>query len=122
MNIRSILYDGKMAKKTEPSEEILDNIKKENKKHYCQKCGKEVSRKSVLCRKCRDEERRNNSIITKKITREELKEKIRTLSFVAIGAEYGVTGTAIRKWCKIYNLPFKKTEINKYTDEEWSLL
>lgn len=61
--------------KTEPSEEILDNIKKENKKHYCQKCGKEVSRKSVLCRKCRDEERRNDSIITKKITREELKKR-----------------------------------------------
>lgn len=81
-----------------------------------------MCRKSVLCRKCRDEERRNNSIITKKITREELKEKIRTLSFISIGLEYGVTDNAVRKWCKIYNLPFKKTEIDKYTEEEWKLL
>lgn len=108
--------------KTEPSEEILDNIKKENKKYYCQKCGKEVTCKSVLCRKCRNEERRNNFIVTNEITREELKEKIRTFSFVAIGEEYGVTDNAVRKWCKIYNLPFKKTEIDKYTDEEWKLL
>ena len=29
---------------------------------------------------------------------------------------------AISKWCKAYNLPSKKTEINTYSDEEWALI
>ena len=32
---------------------------------------------------------------------------------------FSVSDNAIRKWCKNYNLPYKKTEIKNYTDEEW---
>lgn len=108
--------------KKEPTEEILDKNKKEKTRYYCQNCGKEVSYKSILCRKCKAERDRLNSRVFGKITREELKEKIRTSSFVAIGKEFGVTDNAIRKWCRVYNLPFKKTEINKYTDEQWKTI
>ena len=41
-------------------------------------------------------------------------------SFVKIGEMYGVSDNAVRKWCDKYNLPRKKTEINTYTDEDWS--
>lgn len=51
--------------------------------------------------------------------REELKQLIRTLPFTKIGEMFGVSDNAIRKWCISYNLPKKKTEIKKYTDEEW---
>lgn len=44
---------------------------------------------------------------------------IRTDSFVSIGKKYCVSDNAIRKWCKTYNLPSKKSEINNYSDEEW---
>ena len=52
-------------------------------------------------------------------SRDELKQLIRTISFVKIGEKYGVSDNAIRKWCKAESLPFKKTDIKKYSDEEW---
>ena len=58
--------------------------------------------------------------ITKKPSREVLKEQIRTLSFCEIGRRYGVSDNTIRKWCKGFGLPFKKSEINNYTNEDWS--
>ena len=55
----------------------------------------------------------------KRPSREELKTLIRKKSFVQIGKDYGVTDNAIRKWCKAYNLPYLKRDINSYTDEQW---
>lgn len=54
--------------------------------------------------------------------RNELKELIRTKSFLEIGRLYGVSDNAIRKWCKAENLPHKKTDIKNYSDEEWNLI
>lgn len=47
---------------------------------------------------------------------------IRKESFLAIGKKFNVSDNAIRKWCRAVNLPEKKTEIKKYTDEEWELI
>lgn len=52
-------------------------------------------------------------------TREELKNKIRTIPFIQIGKHYGVTDNAIRKWCDYYNLPRRVKDIKEYSDEEW---
>ena len=51
--------------------------------------------------------------------RDELKVLIRTTSFTAIGKKYGVSDNAVRKWCKTCNLPYRKKDINSYSDEEW---
>ena len=56
------------------------------------------------------------------ITREELKKKIRTQSFCAIGREFNVSDRAISKRCKVLNLPSTKKEINSYSDKEWDLI
>jgi hypothetical protein len=32
---------------------------------------------------------------------------------------YDVSDNAIRKWCDAYNLPRKKSEIKKISDEDW---
>lgn len=53
------------------------------------------------------------------ISRFDLKNKIRTQSFVSIGVECGVTDNAIRKWCIKYGLPSKVSVIKTYSDEEW---
>jgi uncharacterized protein YjcR len=58
-------------------------------------------------------------ITIKPVTREELKQLIRTTPFTKIGEKYNVSDNAIRKWCIQYNLPTKKTEIKKYSNEEW---
>lgn len=45
---------------------------------------------------------------------------IRAESFVQIGKMFSVSDNAIKKWCKAYNLPFRKTDIKKYSNEAWS--
>lgn len=54
--------------------------------------------------------------------RDYYKNMIRTYSFLEISRKLGVTDNAIRKWCKKLNLPYKKREIDRYTDEEWELI
>lgn len=53
------------------------------------------------------------------ITRNELKDLIRTIPFLTIGKMFNVTDNAIRKWCIHYNLPKTKKEIKSYSNEEW---
>lgn len=88
-----------------------------NMKIYkCKNCGKEISNQSTLCRNCYNLDRSFKSNIPE---REILKKQIRIKTFVELGKIYGVSNTAIVKWCKKLNLPYKKSEIKKYSDEEW---
>ena len=90
------------------------------KKYYCVDCGKEIHHTATRCRECNGKYQASQNVLP--ITREALKEKIRHLPFTSIGAEYGVSDNAVRKWCDKYNLPRKKTEIKNYSDEEWNLI
>ena len=94
------------------------NRKNFKKLYYCIDCGKEISKGSTRCKECAA---KKNIIPIEKlpITREELKKLIRTKSFVEIGKIYQYSDNNIRKWCDKFNLPRKKSEINKYSDEEW---
>lgn len=87
------------------------------KKYHCIKCGAEISNsKAQYCMKC-------SRMMARKVERpdrETLKSLIRKESFLSIGRTYGVTDNAIRKWCKNYNLPVKKQDIKKISDEDWS--
>ena len=53
------------------------------------------------------------------VTREELKNLIRTTPFLQIGKQFNVSDKAITKWCKKFNLPYRKKDINIISDEEW---
>jgi len=92
-----------------------NHVKKEPK--YCSKCGKQISGKgnTDLCSECFNLEQR---IIKTRPSRSELKEMIRTIPFTKIGEKYGVTDNAVRKWCKAENLPFKKRDIDSYSESE----
>lgn len=54
--------------------------------------------------------------------REKLKKEIRENSLLKVSDIYGVSDNAIRKWCKRMGLPFRSTDIKRYSDEEWSLI
>ena len=86
-------------------------------KKYCIDCGKLITPKSTRCIECNN--KLNITDINDKVSREKLKQLIRNHSFTYVGQVFGVTDNAIRKWCIKYNLPYKSSEINKYTDEEW---
>ena len=53
------------------------------------------------------------------LSREELKDLIRTKSFLELGKKFGVSDNAIRMWCDAMSFPRTKKEINSYSDEEW---
>lgn len=88
------------------------------RKNYCIDCGTEISTNAIRCKKCAGK----NQQTEVPISRDELKDLIRTKSFVEIAKEFGISDNGIRKWCDKYNLPRKKTDINKMTDEEWQML
>ena len=93
---------------------------KENKyptHNYCIDCGKEIFRTSTRCVDC--EAKRRSANHQDKVTREELKQLIRTTPFTTIGKNYGVSDNAVRKWCDKFNLPRKSSDIKKYSDKEW---
>ena len=89
------------------------------KKKFCVDCGKEISLNSIRCLDCANK-KRAVSLEDMPITREELKELIRTTPFTTIGTNFNVSDNAIRKWCDKFNLPHTKKEINSYSDKEWA--
>lgn len=122
--------------------------KKTKKQYFCKICGCELprKRKTLICQKCRTsknrcidcggiikkESLRCVSCLGKYRTRECIKEKlnnkdvraflkveIRNKSFEQIARENNIASKTLRYWCKLYNLPSRKTEINAIPDEEW---
>lgn len=93
-----------------------------NQKNYCQDCGCEISLQANRCVSCENLKRKQDAIEQKPLTREELKELIRTVPFTQIAEKFGVTDNAIRKWCDLYNLPRKKSEIKKISEEDWKAI
>lgn len=87
----------------------------QTRKNYCIDCGKEIQPKSTRCKSCEGKQR----VKEKPVTREELKELIRTIPFTQIGKMFNITDNAVRKWCIKYNLPSKKKEIKALSNEEW---
>jgi len=104
-----------------PIENVKHLFKKEfsNKKTtFCPLCGKKNPH-SLYCIDCI---RKYHPYSKNKIERNELKKLIRTMPFIVIGKQYGVSDNSIRKWCDSYGLPRRKQDIKKYSDEEWELL
>lgn len=89
--------------------------KKEKKQNYCCDCGIEITKNAIRCNKCNNISRKTE----KPITREQLKDLIRTKPFTQIAKDFNVSDNAVRKWCDFYNLPRKKSDIRVISDEDW---
>lgn len=65
-------------------------------KYYCKDCGKEINKGSVYCTICSHKHTRK---VKDRPSKEKLLQDFKELkSFVKIGAKYGVSDNAIRKW------------------------
>ena len=96
--------------------ELTEEEKKEKRKTgTCVDCGSPIGPNATRCKKCEGQRRKTE----KAISREELKQLIRTETFVSIGKKFNCSDNNIRKWCVSYGLPFRKKDINSYSDEEW---
>lgn len=60
--------------------------------------------------------------IRKNLTREQLKNKIRTQPLTEISKEFNISSATLTRWCQEFNLPSTKKEIDSYSDEEWEQL
>ena len=101
---------------------IIENKKyiyeNENKYEICPICNKNLkSYRANMCIQCSKEK---SSKRRESVGRDVLKDLIRTTPFQKIGKMYGVSDKAIVKWCISYNLPSKKSEINKISDDDWT--
>lgn len=74
----------------------------------CIQCKKPIIKNTTgLCKECYNKQRAKHIP-----SREELKDKIYTNSFIEVGKLYEVSDNTIRKWCKKYNLPYKKYKLS----------
>lgn len=103
------------------SKEFLDSksrydnriVSGENSKinNYCTNCGCKITGDGItgLCMDCWHETTRK----VERPTKDELEKMIYTMPFTTIAKKYDVTDNTIRKWCKSYELPYKKFEIKQ---------
>ena len=77
----------------------------------CPICGKSKEKTAKYCVKCYLQIKKSNSL---KPTKDILSKQITQLSFVSIGKLYGVSDNAVRKWCKSYDLPYKRKDIKQF--------
>lgn len=117
LNVRMIYFLNKgdhhfLENETYPLRPV-QNVKKH---YYCIDCGKEISKGALRCEKCGHLKQRK---CDERPSKDQLKFLIRSLPFTKIGEKYNVTDNSIRKWCKTYNLPYQKTKIKTFSDQEW---
>ena len=84
-------------------------------KYYCEECGVEVSKDAKLCRECHLKK-------VAKPTKEEILQQFKEYDykenpFEWLGKKYKVTGTSVRKWCRLYEIPYTVNEFKNYLKE-----
>lgn len=86
----------------------LQNRQIEKAVCYCEKCGKEITKGSILCADCYGVSQRANS------NRPDKETLFKDLydnkgNFTKVGQKYGVSDNSIKKWCIGYEIPSKSS-------------
>ena len=85
--------------------------KKKKVIHRCIDCGVPIYYKSLRCTDCYIKYRKENTDIPSK---EIIYNLLLSKSFEEIGRIYGVTGNAVKKWCRKYDLPFMYNDVKAF--------
>lgn len=82
----------------------------------CPVCGKNFYSHELDAIYCSQECSHISQRKSNRPSKEELFKLIKTTSFVQIGNMFNVSDNAIRKWCKVYGLPYKQKDIKNFMD------
>lgn len=74
-------------------------------------CGNIKYYKSKKCKHCHNKLPKCHCRKVIRPSKEELLQLIKTTPFTQIGKYYNVSDNAVRKWCKYYELPFRKKDL-----------
>ena len=92
-----------------------NGIERQKTLRLCSKCDKEISKnKTGLCINCYNQQQIEDSNRPNKLT---LAKEIVENGFEAVGRHYGVSGNAIKKWCKAYEIPHLKKELENWYNQ-----
>lgn len=108
---------GRKAKKCGKTvEEYLENKYKKSKANkICPVCGKEFKAGGTQ-KYCSQECYKEDTKGARPGLPQLLKDFTELKSFVQVGNKYGVSDNAVRKWCKLYCIPFHTKELNEYIE------
>ena len=79
---------------------------KNKKQNFCPICGKPINKNALACVAHRGYQKWPDI--------EQLKEDLKTMSFLAIGKKYNYSDNGIRKICKMLGLPSNLSELKEY--------
>jgi len=85
--------------------------------HYCLDCGKKVQNRSIRCVPCRiknDKKERLKELPSAY----EIAKKVVELGFEGYGREQGMSGNAIKKWCRVHEIPHLKKELKLWFEKQ----
>lgn len=95
----------------------MKNLSKNIK--ICAYCGKEftaqVETRKYCCRYC---SRKGRSKVQKRPVAKTLQKLMLTHSIADIGRIYGVSGNAVRKWCKRYNIEYNHSYVKEQREKK----
>lgn len=74
-------------------------------------------KRSNMCINCMKYERKTRD--TLRVSRDELKDLVRSIPFTQIAQMYNVSDNTVRKWCDKYHIPKHRNKIKNLTDEQW---
>lgn len=78
-----------------------------DKENYCLDCNSQITLESDRCCSCASKHRDTNRKVLNRPRKDELYNLLKDNTFVDVGNIFGVSDNAIRKWCKLYNIPHK---------------
>lgn len=88
---------------------------KVNSWKYCKKCSEDLGIKREYDN-IKNSNYKNRKVLNRP-SKKNLWKLITSKSFLEISRMYGVSDNAVRKWCRYYNLPFRKKDIEQRKNE-----
>lgn len=88
----------------------LQSVDKPN--YFCKICGKEITGASQYCRPCSQKK------VINRPSPIEIAAGVKQVGFSGVGKKYGVDGNTVKAWCRNYGIPFLKTELIQWYDDQ----